>query len=131
MTAVSHEVIRNLLDEVCAAAGEEGRRVACVQLCAQPMSSGESDEVEVVKEAEAALAALAEGEAAVVGGPAWLWSRADAAPAVDVLMVDEAGQMVLANVLAVAPAGRAHTVPEGRGTQCVSAGRSHGISAPW
>src|SRR5690606_8389504 len=40
----------------------------------------------------------------VVAGTAWLWSRADATGAVDVLFVDEAAQMSLANVLAISPA---------------------------
>ena len=35
----------------------------------------------------------------------WLWARPEFAEAVDVLFVDEAGQMSLANVLAVAQAG--------------------------
>jgi hypothetical protein len=105
VTAVSHKVIRNLLDEVCEAAAEEGVRVPCLQLCGQEIA-GRRDEVEVVSKPARALAALRDGEAAVVGGTAWLWARADAASLVDVLVVDEAGQMALANVLAVAPAGR-------------------------
>jgi uncharacterized protein len=40
----------------------------------------------------------------VGGGTAWLWSRPDAFGAVDVLFVDEAAQMSLANVLAVSHA---------------------------
>jgi superfamily I DNA and/or RNA helicase len=40
----------------------------------------------------------------VLGGTAFLWSRPEFAAAVDVLFVDEAGQMSLANVLAVAQA---------------------------
>ena len=45
----------------------------------------------------------------VVGAVAWTWCRpelARPAPALDVLVVDEAGQMSLANVLACAPAAR-------------------------
>src|SRR5205823_6257494 len=51
-----------------------------------------------------ALAALQSGEANVVGGTAWLWSRPEFESAVDVLFVDEAGQMALANVIAVSQA---------------------------
>jgi uncharacterized protein len=51
------------------------------------------------------LAAL-EGAARVAGGTAWMWSRPEFHEAVDVLFVDEAGQMSLANVLAVAQGGR-------------------------
>ncbi len=51
-----------------------------------------------------ALAALASGEIHVLGGTSWLWSRDDASGTVDVLFVDEAGQMSLANALAVSGA---------------------------
>jgi uncharacterized protein len=50
--------------------------------------------------------ALAANEVNVVGGTAWLWSREDARSCVDVLVVDEAGQMSLANVLAVGQAAQ-------------------------
>jgi superfamily I DNA and/or RNA helicase len=43
----------------------------------------------------------------VGGGTAWLWSRPDAVQRVDVLFVDEAAQMSLANVLAVSQAAKA------------------------
>src|SRR5262249_47494908 len=46
------------------------------------------------------LRALKKGTANVVGGTSWLWAREDMLEAVDVLVVDEAGQMSLANVLA-------------------------------
>jgi superfamily I DNA and/or RNA helicase len=42
------------------------------------------------------------GDYHVVGGTAWLWAKQDVAGAIDVLVVDEAGQMSLANVLACA-----------------------------
>ena len=44
----------------------------------------------------------------VVGATAWCWARPDFEQSVDVLIVDEAGQMSLANVLATAP-GRAQS----------------------
>jgi hypothetical protein len=40
------------------------------------------------------------------GGTAWLWSRPDAFECVDVLFVDEAAQMSLADVLAVSHAAK-------------------------
>ena len=52
------------------------------------------------------LAALRSGGAQVVAGTGWMWSREDYFEAVDVLFVDEAGQMSLANVLAVAQAAK-------------------------
>src|SRR6202040_2497047 len=45
------------------------------------------------------------GSINVLGGTSWLWSRPEFMESVDVLFVDEAGQMSLANVLACAPAG--------------------------
>ena len=49
--------------------------------------------------------ALASGEANLAAGTAWLWARQEMAGAVDVLVIDEAGQMSLANTLAVCQAG--------------------------
>ena len=46
------------------------------------------------------------GELDVVGGTAWVWSREDFAGTLDVLVVDEAGQIALANAIAVSPAAR-------------------------
>src|SRR5204863_529990 len=42
--------------------------------------------------------------AQVAAGSRWLWAREDMADSVDVIFVDEAGQMALANVLALSPA---------------------------
>src|SRR5207249_4990874 len=53
-----------------------------------------------------AIQALQSGHANVLGGTAWLWARPEFAKSVDVLFVDEAGQMSLANVLAVSQAAR-------------------------
>src|SRR6202007_1577497 len=47
-----------------------------------------------------------QGSCQVAGGTAWLWSRAEALEAVDVLFVDEAAQISLANVLAVSHAAK-------------------------
>ena len=49
---------------------------------------------------------LADGEIDVLGATAWCWTQRDFKQSVDVLVVDEAGQMALANVLASARAGR-------------------------
>ena len=48
--------------------------------------------------------ALAAGELDVIGGTTWLWARPDLAASLDVLFVDEAGQMSLANAVAASPA---------------------------
>ena len=51
-------------------------------------------------------AGLGNGTTDVLGATAWCWARPDFEQSVDVLIVDEAGQMSLSNVLATAPAGR-------------------------
>jgi len=55
---------------------------------------------------EEVFAQLQSGEAQVAAGTAWLWAREEMAEIVDVLFVDEAGQMSLANVLAVSQAAK-------------------------
>ncbi|GAA4717298.1 TM0106 family RecB-like putative nuclease [Pedococcus ginsenosidimutans] len=96
VTALSHSVIRHVLEAV--------ERPAL-----QKVSSDEDDSpggglVELTTDNGAVLGALTSGETALVGGSAWLWSRTDMAGAVDVLVVDEAGQFSLANAVAVSPA---------------------------
>jgi superfamily I DNA and/or RNA helicase len=50
--------------------------------------------------------ALRAGSATLVGGTAWLWSRDDMLDAIDVLVIDEAGQFSLANAVAVSTGAR-------------------------
>ena len=50
--------------------------------------------------------ALLDGELDVAAGTTWLWARAGMTDSADTLFVDEAGQLSLANVLAVAGAAR-------------------------
>ena len=103
ITAVSHKVITTLLGEVCRAAAEAGLSLKAVQKA----SDGDECQHPVVmhaKDNKAVLDALTTASAKVAAGSAWLWAREDMANAVDVLFVDEAGQMSLANVLAVSQA---------------------------
>jgi len=70
-----------------------------------PEGAGEATTpIDALGSNDAALTALQSGEADVLGGTAWLWARPEFAKAVHVLFVDEAGQMSLANVLAVSTA---------------------------
>jgi predicted RecB family nuclease len=103
ITANSHKVIRNLIDATIKAADELGITLECCH---------KADDVEApqhrlsfAKSNEDLFAALHSGTS-VGGGTAWLWSRPDAFQTVDVLFVDEAAQMSLANVLAVSQAAK-------------------------
>jgi uncharacterized protein len=62
--------------------------------------------VTLVAENNDVLEKLQSGETKIAAGTPWLWSREEMMESVDVLFVDEAGQMSLANVLAVSPAAR-------------------------
>lgn len=104
VTATSHQVIRRLLDKVAERADETGVVVRLAHKNSDEDDGGEPERVTCLAENPDALAALQSGEANVVGGTAWLWARPEFARAVDVLFVDEAGQMALANVLAVSQA---------------------------
>jgi len=105
VTATSHKVIRNLLDAVDEAAVETS---SVVRLAHRLDDEGADDpgRVERIDNNKDALTALVGGRANVLGGTAWLWARPEFANAVDVLFVDEAGQMSLANVLGVSGAAR-------------------------
>ena len=105
VSAVSHKVIENLLQSAIEAASEEGVELTCLHKVTE-LSSKPPKGIEEVGDNHTPLAALEAGEANVVGGTAWLWSREDYAGSVDVLFVDEAGQMSLANVLAMSPCAR-------------------------
>ena len=103
VTAGSHTVIRNLLDEVVRAGAAERIPVAVMQRVPEVSTPSPVGIGEAITN-DRPIGALQGREANVVGGTAWLWSRNDYANAVDVIVVDEAGQMSLANVLAVSQA---------------------------
>src|SRR5919109_654885 len=63
-----------------------------------------SEEVQCTNSPTIVEAALAANEVEVVAGTPWLFARASFPAKLDYLVVDEAGQMALANVLAIAGA---------------------------
>ena len=103
ITAQSHKVIGNLIGAVLRAAEEKGVAVRALQKADKDQKHPD-DRVGMAKDAAHAAAALAAGTANFVAGTVWLWASPKMADAVDVLFVDEAGQMSLANVIAASPA---------------------------
>jgi uncharacterized protein len=103
ITANSHKVIRNLLDSVIKAADELGVDLHCCQKAAE--MEDPRHRLSFAKKSEDLIQSLGSG-IAVGAGTAWLWSRPDAFEALDVLFVDEAAQMSLANVLAVSQSAK-------------------------
>jgi predicted RecB family nuclease len=105
VTALSHKVIRNLLDEVVKAAEQENTPLRCVQKVGDPSEAPHASIAEI-NDNGAILGELQSGAAQVAAGTAWLWAREEFCEAVDVLFVDEAGQLTLADVLAVSQAAK-------------------------
>lgn len=104
VTAVSHNVIENLLEEAMQEAQKRGIALRAVH-CQGGDYEGDWG-IERDKDYGAIFQGLEDGGIDVLGGTAWCWVRPEFEQMADVLIVDEAGQMSLSNVLAAAPAGR-------------------------
>ena len=100
ITAVSHKVIRKLLEETLDAAKGERLPLRCIQKVTDK-SKTPNPAIPETTDNDRVVAALSAGEADLAAGTAWLWARPDMAESVDVLFVDEAGQMSLADVIAL------------------------------
>jgi uncharacterized protein len=102
--ATTHRATGELLSAVCRMAADRGTEVRILQRCAEhqlcdaPMvrRAGANKEVDQ---------ALLEGTVDVVAGTQWLFSRPELEGRLDVLIIDEAGQMSLANAMAAACSG--------------------------
>jgi uncharacterized protein len=106
IVANGHDVIRNLLDKVIEVAEETATQLVCIQKPKGGSKEEATDRLRFAKKSNAEVFAALDGDCGVAGGTAWLWSTQDAFESLDVLFVDEAAQMSLANVLAVSQAAR-------------------------
>ena len=104
IVAVSHKVIRKLLEDTAKAAQEHRVRLCCAHR--KDDCDRESQPVREIPSNGEALELLQRGQVNVLGATNFVWSRQDFMNSVDALFVDEAGQMSLANVLACSPAAR-------------------------
>jgi predicted RecB family nuclease len=104
ISATSHKVIENALKAVLNAADRSGMDIRAIQ---KTGSSGLDDSRLTITGDNAKVRdALRSGDANLGAGTPWLWGRDDFVDIVDVLFVDEAGQISLANVLAMGEATR-------------------------
>lgn len=100
ITSNSHKAILNLMKECVVAAAESGHGLTGIKV------GGDSGDeffalapgVEYVKSSGDAIACYDGG---IVGGTAWLFSRSDWVEGLDYLFIDEAGQVPLANAVAM------------------------------
>jgi predicted RecB family nuclease len=105
VTATAHKAIGNLLDEICAAARRRAQAVRVLQK-SRPLERGRDDDIDVTDSNDAVVAALRSGDVDVVGGTSWLFARGDLSDCFDLVIVDEAGQMSLADVVALSRCAR-------------------------
>jgi uncharacterized protein len=106
VTATSHKVISNVLEGICAYCDEVGRPMPRILQKAGEGDGSSIDGVERTTDNKVVDEGLADGEVDVVAGTSWLFSREVMERELDVMFVDEAGQMSLADALALSQAAR-------------------------
>lgn len=100
ITSNGHKAIINLVNGCCRVLKENGRPLVGVKV-------GDSDDEQVFKDSPRFLYRKSGGEGfeayseGIIAGTAWLFSRAEWDHDLDYLFVDEAGQVPLANVVAM------------------------------
>ena len=100
VTAVGHETIRNVLRAVCQHAAEQGlANFRCLHK-GKPKDEN-PEELQAIDDNGRIADLFATDEYRLLGGTSWLWANERFRESVDVLFIDEAGQMSLADVLAV------------------------------
>ncbi|MEQ8485107.1 MAG: TM0106 family RecB-like putative nuclease [Pseudomonadales bacterium] len=106
ITAVGHKVIHKLLESAAAAAAEAGMDISLYHRHSNNGQYEGDAPITNIANYDKVLAGLGDGTINVVGGTQWMWAQSKFEQQVDVLIVDEAGQMSLSNVLAAAPAAK-------------------------
>jgi predicted RecB family nuclease len=105
VTAQSHRVIANMLEAIVKASVAEGVPVRVAQKCDDGDDLPPDERIARLTSNDVVRDGLAAGAWDVIGGTSWLWARPEMESSVDVLFVDEAGQVSLATVCSVAGAG--------------------------
>jgi uncharacterized protein len=103
ITAQSHKAITNLVDKTAEAFAEAGLPFLALQKSDEEAGSTRAG-VRLFADPGDIARELAAGTARIAAGTPWVWAREDLLGSVDVLFVDEAGQLSLANTVAVSGA---------------------------
>jgi predicted RecB family nuclease len=110
VAAASHKAIHNLLAEIEKAAQEEGLRWQGLKKASAGNDESFYDNGSITSAREVAAFARAGPEVRLFAGTAWLFAHEDldggARPTIDTLVIDEAGQVSLADALAMGTAAR-------------------------
>jgi uncharacterized protein len=100
VTAVGHETIRNVLRAVCEQAAAQGlQQFQCLHKGKPKDENPEA--LHAIDDNDRIAQLFATDSYRLLGGTSWLWANERFRDSVDVLFIDEAGQMSLADVLAV------------------------------
>ncbi len=99
ITANSHKVIRGLIDKVVEASEDKNITLCCIQKSGE--KEDDQDRITFTQDNKIFFKSLNDTKYQVAGATSFSWAREDAFEILDVLIVDEAAQMSLANVLAV------------------------------
>jgi uncharacterized protein len=105
VTALSHRAISHLLGRVCEEADRRGAHIRILQRSDDDRGCSAS-QVRCVSHNTPIVSALAADEVDIVAGTSWLFAREEMAGRFETLFVDEAGQLSLANVAAMAGCAR-------------------------
>jgi uncharacterized protein len=100
VTATAHKAITNLVDAAIAAAALEDLDLRVIQKGTIDAGS-RAPGVTLTSESSHVAPALVAGTHQLAAGTSWLFARPDMAGVLDVLFVDEAGQVSLADVVAI------------------------------
>lgn len=106
ISANSHRVIGNFLHHIEDAAAEAGVQIRTVQKITEDDQAVDDARVTITKDNTLTREGIANDAFDVAAGTVWLWAPSKSDGLLDVLFVDEAGQMSLANVLAMSGAAR-------------------------
>ncbi|HEY7463485.1 MAG TPA: TM0106 family RecB-like putative nuclease [Candidatus Limnocylindria bacterium] len=105
IVAFTHRALTNLLDEVLSHALQQGLFVSAIRKVDSGETLQETLGYDYTTDNGEVFHSLRNGTQ-VAAGTTWMWARPEFEGIVDTLFIDEAGQMSLANVLAVSGAAR-------------------------
>ncbi len=106
VSAQSHKAIHNLLKEIGKVAGEEGVSFHGLKKSAAGNEDSEYTGPFITSEPDASKFVRASRRFGLLAGTAWLFAREDLDTTLDYLVIDEAGQISLADALALGTSAR-------------------------
>jgi uncharacterized protein len=106
VAATSHKAIHNLLDEIERAAAAEGVGFRGLKKSSAGSAETEYEGAFISSIAEPVKFVEASARVQLLAGTAWLFAREDLDGTLDALVIDEAGQVALADALAMGTAAR-------------------------